>query len=106
MADRVQEFVLEGVPSAADIAGLFEALTPPISAKTAAAIDDPTPTPLEESVLGPPLQKDAELDVEFTEHGHQDRPVDVDGSDTDPAPGLPPNFRDGTRANLSDDSGI
>ena len=84
MADPVQECVLGGVPSTADVAGLLEALIPPISAKTAAAIDDPMLLPLQGSVLGPPLQKDAELDVEFTEHGHQDRPVNVDGSDTDP----------------------
>ena len=82
MADRVQECVLESVPSAADIAGLFEALIPPISAKTAAAIDDPMPPPPEESTPG--QQKDS--DVEFTERGHRDLPLNVNddtSSDTE-----------------------
>ena len=41
MADRMQKFVLEGVLSAAEIAGLLKALIPSFSTKAAAVIGQP-----------------------------------------------------------------
>ena len=53
----------------------------------APAIDQPVLPPPEESTPGQPLQKDSEVDVEFTERGHRDLPVNVNddpSTDTDP----------------------